>query len=307
MRRIALALDLGGTNLRIAAVDADGNILHRVAEATVKTSSGDEITGQIIRLANECREHVRLVGDVFALTAAVPATIEQSTGILRQLPNLPALEGASIRDVLSRDLGLDVILENDANAAAYGENWLGASRGVDDSICLTLGTGVGGGLILNGRPFRGKDGTAGEIGHLVVEPEGVSCGCGGRGCLEQYASATALVRMARKNGLDVSTAHELARSAMAGDPRAAAAFDQMGYYLGVALSSLVNLLDPEIVVIGGGVAAAWELFIGPVRQQISERAFRLPAERVKIVRARLADDAGILGAARLAFEQARET
>jgi glucokinase len=304
MQRIVLALDLGGTNLRVAAVREDGEILVRVAELTSRSLTGESLTDQIIRVARGCQDRIRSnVGSITAIGAAVPATIDQSLGLLKQVPNLPALEGVRLRPILEAGLDMEAVLENDANAAAYGENWLGASRDLDDAICVTLGTGVGGGLILNGRPFFGKDGTAGEIGHIIVEREGVECGCGGRGCLEQYASATALIRNACEAGINVTSAYELAAIAKEGNVTAARLFEKMGSYLGIAFASLVNLLDPEMIVIGGGVAAAWELFMPSLNEQMRNRAFRLPLERVKIVRARLGDDAGILGAARSAFEK----
>lgn len=299
--KIALALDLGGTNIRLAAIGEDGTVFSRSRSATPKNSSSNEIISIIVALADECRHNVPDPSLVFAIAAAVPATIDERAGVLNKLPNLPALEGVNLRDILSNKLGIPAILENDANAAAYGENWLGASRGVDDSICITLGTGVGGGLIINGVPFRGKDGTAGELGHVCVEPQGVPCGCGGRGCIEQYASATAIVRMAREAGIEASSSFEVFNAATGGSAVAVEVFRVMGSYLGIGISSLINVLNPEMVVLGGGVSAAWELFIGPVKDEIAVRSFRQPAERANIVRAELGDDAGILGAARSAF------
>ena len=305
-KNIALALDLGGTNIRLAAIGEDGIVYSRSRSATPKRSSSIEIVDLIVRLADGCREKVPPGSNIFAIAAAVPATINEQAGILTKLPNLPALEGVRLRDVLTERLGIETILENDANAAAYGENWMGASRGVDDSICITLGTGVGGGLIINGKPFRGKDGTAGELGHVCVEPQGVPCGCGGRGCIEQYASATAIVRMAREAGMNVSSSFDVYRAAGEGSVEADQVFRKMGSYLGIGIASLINVLNPEMVVLGGGVSAAWDRFIGTVADEISVRSFREPAARARIVRAELGDDAGILGAARSAFAHENE-
>ena len=305
-KNIALALDLGGTNIRLAAIGEDGIVYSRSRSATPKRSSSIEIVDLIVRLADGCREKVPPGSNIFAIAAAVPATINEQAGILTKLPNLPALEGVRLRDVLTERLGIETILENDANAAAYGENWMGASRGVDDSICITLGTGVGGGLIINGKPFRGKDGTAGELGHVCVEPQGVPCGCGGRGCIEQYASATAIVRMAREAGMNVSSSFDVYRAASEGSVEADQVFRKMGSYLGIGIASLINVLNPEMVVLGGGVSAAWDRFIGTVADEISVRSFREPAARARIVRAELGDDAGILGAARSAFAHENE-
>ena len=301
MQRIALSIDLGGTNLRLAAVGEDGTIYSRVRAATPQRSSSNEIIDLIVRLSGECRDQMPADSVIAAVAAAVPATIDFPRGVLTKLPNLQVLEGVCLRDILADRLGAPAILENDATAAAIGENWLGASRGVDDSICVTLGTGVGGGLIINGLPFRGKDGTAGEVGHICVESEGIPCGCGGRGCVEQYASATAVLRMAREAGVECSNSYDVYLATIGGNPTARKVFQTMGSNLGIALASLVNVLNPEMIVICGGVSGAWDMFIDAVRREVHDRAFREPAERVKIVRAELGDDAGILGAARSAF------
>ncbi|HMS08846.1 MAG TPA: ROK family protein, partial [Pyrinomonadaceae bacterium] len=179
------------------------------------------------------------------------------------------------------------------------------------SICVTLGTGVGGGIIIDGKPLRGIDGTAGEIGHICVEPFGHPCGCGSVGCLEQYSSATAVVRMAREllsefpdsivaSGDDVSSL-DIYNAAISGDPMANEVFCRFGFYLGVALGGLINVLNPEVIVIGGGASESWDVFIEPLNGEIRKRAFKRPADRVTIVKAKLGDDAGILGVAKLAF------
>jgi glucokinase len=176
---------------------------------------------------------------------------------------------------------------------------------------VTLGTGVGGGIIINGVPLRGPDGTAGEVGHICVEPLGLPCGCGSFGCLEQYASATAVVRMAAEMAALQNTSTALSvpgltsldvyEAGKQGNALAIAVFARMGYYLGIVLAGLVDVLNPEMIVLGGGLSSAWDLFIDHTRDQIFRRAFREPAERVKLVRAELGDDAGSIGAAYLAF------
>jgi glucokinase len=190
--------------------------------------------------------------------------------------------------------------------------WRGAGQGYRTLICVTLGTGVGGGIILNGNLWRGVDGSAGELGHIGVDPfDGVPCACGSRGCLEVYASATAIVRMTREarprypnsilhNTEDLTSA-KVYEAGISGDELAIEVFRRMGVYLGIGLASLINILNPEIVVIGGGLSNGWALFEKHMKQQVIERAFPIPARRVKIVRAECGDDAGLLGAARLAF------
>ena len=203
--------------------------------------------------------------------------------------------------MVSKRLGMPVVLENDASAAAIGEAWLGASKGVADSILITLGTGVGGGVFVNGQPLRGPDGGAGKLGHICVEPDGHPCGCGSHGCVEQYASATALVRLAHEAGLEVADSHELFDKWRSGDPIARSVFDNMARHLGITLAGLVNTFNPEMIVIGGGASAAWEAFHEPLAKEIQYRAFKEPAERATLVRTALGDDAGILGAAKSAF------
>lgn len=312
MKEIVLAADLGGTNLRMAAVDRDGKILHRTKHNTPKSDRADEIVSAIVEAASECLQAVKKKGWIKAFGAAVPATLNAPEGIILKAPNLPALDGFRFSATVSDELNLPVVLENDANAAAIGENWLGASKGFANSICVTLGTGVGGGIILNGNILRGVDGTAGEIGHICVEPLGEPCGCGSRGCVEQYSSATAVVRLTREleNQYPKSilqnktrlTSLDVYEAGKTGDELALEVFRKMGFYLGIALADLVNVLNPEIIVIGGGAAAGWDLFIGHIQDQIRKRAFDEPAARAKLVRAELGDDAGILGAAKLAFD-----
>lgn len=313
MNEIVLATDLGGTNLRMAAIDRDGAILHRAKYDTPKSERSEEIVRTILTAADECRRATVKKGHLIAICAAVPATINASEGTILKAPNIPALDDFRFSAALNEELDLPVILENDANAAAIGEHWLGASKGVVSSICVTLGTGVGGGIILNDKILRGADGTAGEIGHICVEPWGAPCGCGSRGCLEQYSSATAIVRLARElgNQYPKSSLHkqmsftslDIYHAGQAGDDLALEVFRQMGFYLGVALADLVNVLNPEAIVIGGGASAGWDLFAHHVREQIDFRAFREPAQRARLVRADLGDDAGILGAAFTAFSQ----
>jgi len=205
------------------------------------------------------------------------------------------------------------MIENDANAAAVGEMWRGAAQGLCTIVCFTLGTGVGSGVILNGELWRGIDGTGGEIGHMTIEPfGGARCNCGNTGCLEVYASATGVVRIARDalaqdsnsnlNSAAELTAHLIAQAAHDGDDLALNVFRRMGTYLGVASANLVNIFNPEVIIFGGGVSAAFDLFAAQVREEINNRSFPVPAHRCRIAKAACGDNAGLLGAAWLAFE-----
>lgn len=314
MNKIVLACDLGGTNLRMAAVDSAGKILYRTKSETPKGERADDALRAIVEAANECRAAVEDMGKVSAIAAAMPGTVNAEKGIVLNAPNVPALDGFRIVAALEEQLNIRAFLENDANAAAVGEHWLGASKGFRNSVMVTLGTGVGGGVVIDGRILRGPDGTAGEIGHIPVEPFGEPCGCGSRGCLEQYSSASAIVRFVEKfagryaKSLLASrprlTAKDVFDAGVGGDELALEVFRQQGFYLGVALSGLINVLNPEAVVIGGGGAAGWDLFVPHLKEQIRNRTWREPGERARLEKARLGDDAGILGAAKLAFDLA---
>jgi glucokinase len=302
MHRTVLALDLGGTNFRIAAVNEDGGVIARYRSVTPNSGNANDIIDSILESANNVRHGLDDPSSVLAIAAAVPATIDDLAGILVEVPNLPILNGINLRRELEDRLGLAVVLRNDATSAAVGEHWLGASRNVQNSICITLGTGIGGGIILNGDILLGPDGTAGEIGHICIERDGPPCGCGSRGCLEQYASARAIVKMAIENGINVATSKELFDLAENGDLVAQHIFGMMGTSLGVGLAGLINSLNPEMIVVAGGVSAAYPLFIKKTKEEIEFRAYSQPASRAKIVRAELGDDAGVLGAARSAFD-----
>jgi glucokinase len=310
MKPIVIAADIGGTNLRVATVDPAGVVHFRTRCPTPNAGGVDEIVRAVTGLVHECG-HRPGAEDFVGFGIAVPAVLDQNSGRIHKSPNLPILDGTDLARMIGEELELNVFLENDANAAAIGENWIGASRGAKTSVCATLGTGVGGGLIIDGKPYRGIDGTAGEVGHICVEPLGVECGCGSNGCLEQYASARAIVRMAGElssvfpgsvlhKGPEITSA-SVFEAGKCGDPLAVEVFRRVGQYLGIAFAGLVNVLDPEMIVVGGGVSAGWELFNPALRSELEKRAFQLPVSRVKLVRAELGDNSGILGAAWLVF------
>jgi len=305
------AIDLGGTHLRAALVDQKGKIYFRLKQNTPAASDPNAIVDALVAAVKECQQQTsdRNVG---AVSVVVPGTVNAEEGRIVKAPNVGALNNFSLSEALSSRLDLPALLENDANAAAVGEMWMGAGKGNRTLVCVTLGTGVGGGIILAGKLWRGVDGAAAEIGHMCVDPfGGVACTCGSRGCLEVYASATAIVRMtieARPRHaessltLDQLSAEVVYQAGKNGDKLGLEVFHRMGIYLGIGIANLINILNPEMIVIGGGVANGWDLFEGDMRHQVAERAFPLLAARVKIVRAECGDDAGLLGAARLAFE-----
>lgn len=310
---LAFVADLGGTHLRAATVDQHGSIHHRSKQVTPQAEKPDQIVRALIEAARECERQNQKAGNAIrAVSVVVPGTVKVEEGVVVKAPNVPCLDGFRLAAALESELEWPAILENDANAAAVGEMWQGAGRGSRTIICVTLGTGVGGGIILDGKLWRGVDGSAAEIGHIGVDPfAGVPCACGSRGCLEVYASATAIVRMTREarprypnSVLHTSedlTSEKVYQAGLEGDELALEVFRRMGVYLGVGVASLINVLNPELIVIGGGLANGWDLFEKHMKQQVIERAFPMPARSVRIVRAECGDDAGLLGAARLAF------
>ena len=305
------AADLGGTHLRAATVDRQGQILFQLKQNTPKAEGPEEIVCAIVNAVREC-DRQGPPGAIRSLSIVVPGSVSVKAGTIVKAPNLPCLDGFQLTAALTKELQRPAIIENDANAAAVGEMWQGAARGRRSLVCVTLGTGVGGGIILDGKLWRGANDSAAEIGHMCVEPfGGVACGCGSRGCLEVYASATAIVRMAREaqprhpnsplNSIVDLTSEKVFLAGKQGDELAREVFHRVGAYLGIGLANLINILNPEIIVIGGGVANGWELFEKDMRHQVNEHAFPLPAAEVKIVPAECGDDAGLLDAARLAF------
>ena len=304
---LVFAVDLGGTHLRAALVDDAGRILNQLKQETPKGDSALCIVNALVKAAQQW-ESDKL--PVVAASIMVPGAVDCKKAVVLQAPNLPSLVNFELKAELERRLGWPVFLENDANAAAVGEMWMGAARGCCDVISVTLGTGVGGGVILDGKLWRGSHGSAGEIGHTTVDPfSGLKCKCGNTGCLELFASATAIVRMTRENlslfpestlkseELTAANVYEAGRN---GDELALAVFRRFGLYLGIGLANLINLIDPQIIVISGGAVNGWDLFAPEMYRQVEERAFRTTAQQVKIARAECGDNAGLLGAARLA-------
>jgi glucokinase len=303
---LVFAVDLGGTYLRTALIDGAGKIRHQAKQRTPKGDSPDCVVNALVAAAGEGTPSQIVAGSIM-----VPGTVDNDNARVIQVPNLPSLTNFPLQSVLEERLGWPVLLENDANAAAVGEMWQGAARGYRDVISVTLGTGVGGGVILDGKLWRGAHGSAGEIGHATVDPSsGLKCKCGNIGCLELFASATAIVRMTRE-GLsrfpdselksEELTAARVYEAGRRGDELALSVFKKFGTYLAIGLASLINVIDPEIIVIAGGVVNGWDLFADHMQQEVNERAVRATALQVKIAAAQCGDNAGLLGAARLAF------
>jgi glucokinase len=304
----AIGVDLGGTNLRAAAIDSGGKILGRYGGKTNLREGHQQVVDDIVHSIQLMREDfggAALAG----IGVVVPGFIRIEEGVIAGSNNLRQLEGLPIRDEISAELGHPVILENDANAAALGEKWMGAGREVDDLILLTLGTGIGGGIISKGRIVRGMDGMAGEFGHMTVVPNGNPCGCGNAGCLEKHASASAINAMAQLLQLgDDPTAKDVYEMALADGEtaeRARRVFESMGAALGIGLATLINAFNFPLYLLSGGPLPAWDLFAPAMMEEVRRRSFTFRNSKTRIEKAALGGDAGLYGAAYLPFLAAR--
>ncbi|MEQ9619274.1 MAG: ROK family protein [Deltaproteobacteria bacterium] len=313
MEKRVIGIDVGGTNLRGALVDQNGKILRREKIASEAHDGIEAVVENLVGLINKLSEGESPAGVGFG----IPAIIDSKNGVITQAPNISKAENYPIRDVLKRKLGEGplVIVENDANCAAVGEWWLGAGKEVGSLVMLTLGTGVGGGIILDGKLWRGADGMGGEIGHTKIYPDGAKCNCENYGCLEIYSSASAIRRMVgdiledpkvetvlteEVKGIDPGRIPEVvSKAALGGDEASLGIWDEFGKALGIGIANVVNILNVEMVVIGGGVSQGWEMFIDRTRSELKKRGLKAPAERVRIMRSVLGDDEGIIGAAYL--------
>ncbi|MFL6276104.1 MAG: ROK family protein [Blastocatellia bacterium] len=315
---VFIGLDLGGTTLKAALVSATGEILHETRYDS-EQQRADRLFAQIIEAARGLREHPQAGGRVAGVGLGVPGLVNRKTNRIEVLTNLPELSHVDLIGELSAALDLPVVMDNDANAAAYAELQVGAARGRRDVFFVTLGTGIGSGLIINGQIYRGAAGFAGEFGHLTIDPEGIECGCGNIGCLETIASGPNIVRRTRErlyrdrtsslSRLAIPrdrefTAEDIARAARDGDEMAQVMMERTGMFLGIALAAVINLLNIEMVVMGGGVMEAGDLILKPTIKETRRRAFPPSFNSCEIVIAKAGPSAGMIGAALLARDQA---
>jgi glucokinase len=289
-----IGVDLGGTKILAGVVDRDGHVARRRENATPVTSQGDLLAG-----LDEAVEE--LIDDaVVALGFGLPSPIDQKAGRAEQAVNIPLDATIDFRDRMAKRFGLPVGIENDANSAAYAEFHFGAARDVDTMVMLTLGTGCGGGAVLNGQLYRGWA----EFGHMVIVYDGIPCQgtCTGRGHLEPYVTGVAARKLAQEAFGPAVDAHRLVRLANEGETRAIEILDGIGRHLGAGIGTLVNIFHPELVVIGGGFAAAGDFILDPAREIVAREGLAGAGKRVPIVRAELGTAAGLIGAGLVAFD-----
>jgi len=283
-----IGVDLGGTKLNIALVK-DGSIVKKV---NVETEAEKGKNHVIDNLVNGIHELTEGIDNIAGVGIGVPGTLNDAGDTLLKLPNLRCMENVPLKKILEKKLGMSVAIENDVNALALGELNYGACKGKDYAVCLTLGTGVGGAVIIGGELYRGR-GSAGEIGHMTIVPEGELCNCGNKGCLEAYVSKSAFVRESKKIFGKEMDPLEVEKMAKEGDKKAKLVYSNMGDYLGIGFSNIVNILDPEIIVVGGGLGNAGKLILDPARKVLKDRSFLNPP---KVVQAKLGADGGVIGA-----------
>jgi len=297
----SIGVDLGGTNLRAAAISREGKILEKISTDTDVAGGRPAVIGDIVNAINALRDR-RKDGRIIGVGIGVPGFILIEKGFVVGSNNLPFLEDFPLRDEIEGILGTPVILENDANAAAMGEKWMGAGKDVRDLVLLTLGTGIGGGIISDGRVLHGYLGMAGELGHLTVVPNGNPCGCGNIGCLEKHASATAVESMAKLLSLgDHVTSLDVYNMAVDGNERARTVFECMGTALGTALAMLVNVFNFPLYLLSGGALPAWDFFAPAMFAEVRKRSYAFRHSNTRIERATLGNQAGLYGAAYLPF------
>ncbi len=303
MAEYSIGIDLGGTNLRAASIDRSGKMIRKIAGSTDLSAGREAVVADMVAAINILRAES---GDdtLAGVGVGTPGFIIMEKGVITGSPNMPGFDNFPIRDEIERQLGAPVVLENDANAAALGEKWMGAGRDYDDLVLLTLGTGVGGGIISGGRVLHGFVGMAGELGHTTVSPTGNPCGCGNQGCLEKHASATAVVAMGRMMGLgDHLTSEAVYKLAAGGDEKAKAVFTAMGQALGTALATLVNIFNFPLYLLSGGMLPAWNLFAPTMMEEVRRRSFVFRNTPTRIDKATLGNEAGLYGAAYLPYQK----
>jgi glucokinase len=296
-----IGIDIGGTGIKAALTDDSGVVLDNVKTPTPADDLQDllaSVSGLVAKLQRQTT--------VAGVGVGIAGLLNARTRIMETSPNIPCLNRVDLEQKLRNALSVHVITENDAKAGAYGEWTAGAGKGMKHMAYVTIGTGLGCGLVLSGNMFRGTSGYAGELGHTVVEPWGRPCPCGSHGCLETRVSATGIVQTARELNAasENTTAESLYEAAIRGDRVAQSIFEETGRYLGIACSNLINLLNPEAIVIGGGVMASGDLLLGAARAEAQKRAFPPSARDCAIVQSQLWPDSGTIGAAMLARDTA---
>lgn len=312
---LAVGVDLGGTKVNIAMVSKKGKIVDHIKFPTNAKQGKELVIRRIKEGIDQLIHQTDLeISNITGIGIGAPGPINYKSGVIHYAPNLPDWKEVPLAEIMKEDFQIPIIVENDANTAAWGEKIFGVAQGIDDMICLTLGTGIGGGLIFNGNIFRGKNNVAGEVGHIIVNKGGLPCNCGNYGCLEAYSSASGIKRriysrvtkqninnislssVGNLNNLSLAKVFELARQ---GDPLVEDIVEEAIEYLGIGIASLVNILNPEMVVLVGGITNEGEKLLKPIQDIVFQRVMSTHKENLKIVFGKLGEYAGVVGAAAL--------
>ncbi len=317
-----VGVDIGGTKIMTALFSTDGRILDRDVRSTLAGEGVDEVIGRLLSAIDSTVKGSRMgPSQLDAIVIACAGGIDTGRGVVvTPSPNMPGWMDIPLADIVQKKFGTNTFLVNDASAAALGEHRYGAGRGVNNLVLITLGTGIGGGIITDGRLYLGAVGGAGEIGHMTIDVNGPKCGCGNTGCLEMLASGTAVagdairrIHQGEKSILSEMvggkieniTAETVGKAARNGDKLARDVIARAAFYLGIGMVNIVNIFNPEMIVIGGGMAELGEMIIEPGRRMVAERAFSISSRVVRIVTAQLGNEAGVYGAAAYALDVRR--
>ncbi len=291
-----IGIDVGGTDLKSALLSFEGKLLHYARFPIPPQKRNEEVLKKIIQAV--LKEQAWAGQKKWIIKGAgfgIPGIVSKQ-GIVHRSPHFPNWIDYPILEKLIRRLKFPIVVDNDANLAALGEGWLGAAKKLENYILLTLGTGIGGGIVIGRELFQGDSGFAGEMGHMILKKEGPLCNCGGRGCLELYASASAI------QNISPFEPKKLFKMAMRGNKKARAIFEAFGESLGAGIGSVVNVLDIENIFLGGGLAEAWKMFVKALHRGLQEHSYPTTAERVRVRRAKLGNQAGVVGAAKAALD-----
>ena len=323
MSEAYIGIDLGGTNVKTAVVSREGDVMGKDSRPTDAEKGLEAVLAKMAEGVDAALEAANLLrSGVAAMGIGAPGPMNWQTGVVFAPPNLPGWKDVPLAKLMRERLNIPAYVDNDANVACYGEFWLGVGKNVESMVLLTLGTGVGGGIVVLGQLLRGPDGTAAEIGHLCVRRDGRQCNCGAKGCLEQYASVSGMLRTAKKRiqqggldtvltqmcggDLDKLTGKMISDAVEQGDTFARWVMEETGRWLGIGIGSLINLLNPEMVVLAGGMINAGDVLFAPVRETARAQCFDVPGKRAEIVPAGLGGDAGVIGAAGCALVRAEQ-
>ena len=316
-----VGVDFGGTNIASLLLNERGRVLRRDVRPTLANEGKERTINQIVnsvRALFEKEGSGNFADSILGVGIGSPGPLNTKKGIIHFAPNLPGWRNVPLVEILSKKLRMPVFLENDANAAALGEWWIGAGKNAHNLVLLTLGTGIGGGIIIDGEVFHGVHDTAGELGHIIIHEDGLPCNCGARGCLEAYASATGVIKRTLRaikegkktiltglvhNHLEDISCELVYKAAEKGDELCSWIVEETARYLGVGIASIVNVLNPQMVILAGGMTKAKDLLFKPVRRYAQHYALKEAIKGVRIVPARLGDDAGAIGAAAVVLKR----